>query len=125
VLYDRYEGTPPTDSPLESLFILVYVRRQEADLLATRALVRATLTKDEEDTDAAIEAFDKYCEKMFPFWKKAADTEADEEKKALLDLVKKPLRIKMAEIYKAQARTLEQRQKRSRIPDRLRMKRKP
>lgn len=116
---------PPANSPLESLFILVFVQRQQADLLATRALVEATLA-DEERKDA-VEAFEKYCTKMFPFWDKATDPKNEEQRKALMELVKRPLRIDMAKVYKTQANAMKARARSRikgnvRIPSKFRMK---
>ena len=126
---------PKINSPLESLFILVFVQRQQADLLATRALVASALA--DEEKKEAIEAFEKYCEKMFPFWSRAGDTKDDEQRKALLEMVKHPIKIKMAEVYKAQAKALRRSHARSPsaaktgqarrpagIPDRFRTKQK-
>ena len=112
-MYDKYKGVPRANSPLESLFILVYVQRQEAQLLQTQAIVHAVLQSEGDERKEAVETFDKYCERMFPFWKKAVDKEADEERKALMDLVKKPLRIRLPEVFKMQAAALEQRRARS------------
>jgi hypothetical protein len=121
MIYDKYRGVPPVDSPLESLFILVYVQRQESDLLATRALVAASLANEEEKE--AVDAFEAYCERMFPFWKRASNLEEDSEKKALLEMVKRPLRIKLSEVYKAQARALKKKTQRALgVPDRLKVK---
>jgi len=127
-LYDKYQGLPPRNSPLESVFLLVYIRRQEADLLATRALVRSilNLSESKELEEEAIKAFEDYCERMFPFWKRAEDLEVDEQRKALMELVKKPLKIKLPELYRAQAAMLRKKtkgsQQRARIPNRLKMK---
>jgi hypothetical protein len=121
MIYDKYHGVPTANSPLESLFILVYLQRQESDLLATRALVSATLA--DEERKEAVEAFEAYCEKMFPFWKRASNLEADEERKALLELVKRPIRINLSEVYRNQAEALKRKeQKRRHVPDRLRMR---
>ena len=109
--YDKYQGVPPANGPLESLFVLVYLRRQEAELLATRALVASSLA--EEEKKEAISAFDTYCEKMFPFWKRAEDLDVDVQRKELLRMVKHPLRINMSEIYKAQAKALRRKHKQS------------
>jgi len=91
--------------------------------MATRALVEASLA-DEERKDA-VEAFEKYCEKMFPFWKRASELEGDEEKKALMQLVKKPLKLNMSAIWSTQAKALKRKHKRKqKIPNRLRAKEK-
>jgi hypothetical protein len=122
MVYDKYRGVPTANSPLESLFILVYLQRQESELLATRALVEASLA--DEERKEAVEAFERYCTKMFPFWKRGADLEDDEERKALMELVKKPLKINLSEVYKTQAKALRRKahKKSGAVPDKFRMK---
>lgn len=101
--YDRYVGVPPRGSPLESLFTLVYLQRQEAQLLSTKALVQVSMPDSKSAQDPAIEAFQKYCDNMFPFLERASNLDKEEERKALLDFVKKPARISLKPIWKAQA----------------------
>lgn len=87
--------------------MLVWLQRQQQQLLATQALVAAVRAGDsEEASEAVIKAFDDYCAKMFPFFERAGDTKLEEQKRALKEFVAKPLRIKMADIYAAQASTL-------------------
>jgi hypothetical protein len=133
VLYDKHVGPPPRNSPLESVFLLVFIRRQEADLLATRALVRSmiNLSESQELEEEAIKAFEDYCGKMFPFWKRAEDLEVDDQRQALMKIINKPLRINMPELYKTQAAALKMKAKRkqasqkARIPDRLKARVQP
>lgn len=98
--YDKYDGLPPRGSPLESLFLLVYLQRQEADLLATRALVQSTLPEGQA-AKPAIEAFQKFVDRMFPFIESASKESADHER--LRDFVKQPVRIDLRPVYAAQA----------------------
>lgn len=101
--YDRYPGVPPRGSPLETLFTLVYLQRREAELLSTRAIVQVSMPEHREAQDPAIEAFQKYCDTMFPFLERASDTEKEQAREVLLDFVKKKARISMKPIWKMQA----------------------
>lgn len=107
LVYDKYDGIPPDGSPLETVMLLVWVERQQASLLATRALVQASVSK--EDSKDAIKAFEEYCKRMFPFYENATKVDYEEEKKALAELVKHPVRIDLAKVYAGQARELQQR----------------
>lgn len=107
MLYDKHVGPADPDTPLETIFMLVWLQRQQQQLMATQALIAAVRAGDtKEANEAVIKAFDEYCEKMFPFFQRATDTKLDEQKKALQEFVQKPLRIKMSDIYASQARTL-------------------
>jgi hypothetical protein len=101
--YDKFAGLPPRGSPLETVFLLVYLQRQEAQLLATRALVQSTLPEGKEASDPAIAAYQKYCDAMFPFMERAANRGKDDERKLLAEFVKHRARILLHPIYKAQA----------------------
>ena len=93
--------------------LLIWVDRQQAALLSTRALVQAIVSKD--DSKDAIEAFEEYCKKMFPFFENAAKLEQEDEKKALLELVQRPVRIDMSKVYEGQARALTHMNKKPRL----------
>lgn len=56
-----------------------------------------------EAQDPAIEAFQKYCDNMFPFLERASNLDKEQERAALLDFVKRPARISLKPIWKAQA----------------------
>lgn len=102
--YDRFQGMPPRGGPLESIFVLVFLQRQEAHLLATRAIVQSTLPEGQA-AKPAIEAFQKYCDTMFPYIERAGDMEKEEQRARLAEFVKHPARIGLAPIYQAQAET--------------------
>lgn len=107
MLYEKYEGYPEPGSPLETVFMLVWLQKQQANLLATQALVAAVRAGDSDEAgDVVVKAFDDYANKMFPFFERASDTKLEEEKKALMDLVRRPLRIKLADVYKAKQSAL-------------------
>lgn len=101
--YDKFRGLPPRGSPLETVFLLVYLQRQEAQLLSTRALVQSTLPEGKEASDPAIAAYQKYCDAMFPFMERAANADKDAERKKLLEFIKHRAKISLHPIYKAQA----------------------
>lgn len=100
--YDRFSGLPPRGSLLESLFLLVFLSRQEAHLLATRAIVQSTLPEGKAATPA-IEAYQKYCDRMFPYIERAGDMDKEDQRKRLAEFVKKRASISLAPVLKAQA----------------------
>lgn len=86
---------PPRGSPLETLFVFVAIQRKEAELLATRSLVRgqfALLAKSPDAAKAALEAYQNYADTMFPFLERAANTSVDDHQR-LLDHVRSPMSI--------------------------------
>lgn len=100
VWYDKYDGPPPQKTPLESLFMLVALRRMEADLLATRALVHASVTQ--ESLKPTVKAYMDYADMQLPFLAAAGDMEKTKEREALLKFVKVRARIDKRTIYKKQ-----------------------
>ena len=66
VWYDKYDGPPPTNSPLESVFMLLTLRRMEAEALSTRALLTAALIGPEAKADPAVKAYEEYADKVLP-----------------------------------------------------------
>ena len=103
--YDKYDGLPPRGSPLESLFLLVFLQRQEAVLLSTRALVQSTLPEGKAGKPA-IEAFQKYADHMFPFIS-SASKETDMHER-LREFVKHPVKIDLRPIRAASAESARQ-----------------
>lgn len=103
--YDKFTGIPPRGSPLETVFVLVRLERQQAQLLETRALIQSVvgLHTEKKTQDPAIEAFKEYSSKMFPFLDRAMNTEKDEAMKRLEQFVKHPAKIALHPIYKQQA----------------------
>ena len=104
--YDKYPGVPPRGSLLETVFVLVGIQRRQAELLSTRALVQAIVglhalsPNPKETMHPAIEAFQLYADKMFPFLDKATTAEKTDQHKALEHFTKAPLRISTKDIYK-------------------------
>jgi len=109
VWYDKYPATPPPNSPLESVFMLVALRRMEAEALSTRALLTAALTGPEAKVDPAVKAYEEYADKVLPFLANAQDVEKEKEKAALLNFMKTKARLKMSEVYKKQAEQIRNR----------------
>lgn len=100
--YDKYPTFPPRGSPLESLFLLVFLQRKEADLLSTRALVQSTLPEGKA-AQPAIEAYQKYVSQMFPFIQSASKESELHER--LREFVKYKARIDLRPVMAAQAET--------------------
>jgi hypothetical protein len=98
--YDKYPRIPPANSPLESLFLLVFLQRKEAELLATRALVQSTIPEGSA-AKPAIEAYQKYVDRMFPFIESAS--KPDDQARALAEFVKYKAKIDLRPVLQAQA----------------------
>lgn len=105
VWYDKHEGPPPQKSPLESLFMLIALRRMEVELLATRALVHASMTS-ESQVDPTVKAYKEYADKLLPFLATAQDLEQQRERDALLRFSKTKVAINKKALYKKQAEQL-------------------
>jgi hypothetical protein len=103
--YDKFDGLPPRGSPLETIFVMVRLERQQAQLLETRAMIQSVvgLHESKKTQDPAIAAFQEYCNKMFPFLDRALNTEKEEAVARLNDFVKAPAKIALHPIYKQQA----------------------
>lgn len=113
MLYDKHVGAPEKGTLLESVFVLIFLQRQEEQLLATRALVQATLSK--EETKPAIEAFEMYCAHMFPFLAEAKLGNPD-QREALKAFAKTVAKINLRSVYKQQADAYQARRERNRAP---------
>lgn len=101
--YDKYPGTPPRGSPLETLFVLVQLQRREADLLATKAQVLGSMADSNEETKNVIASFKGYCDAMFPFLEAAGKMDEAKLKERLFEHSKQVLRIDVAGIRKDRA----------------------
>lgn len=103
--YDRFVGIPPRGSPLETIFVLIRLERQQAQLMETRALIQSIvgLHESKKTQDPAIEAFQEYCNKMFPFLDRAMNSEKEEQMRRLQEFVKYPAKIGLSSVYKQQA----------------------
>lgn len=69
MLYDQSSAPPPSGSLLESVFILLAKRRQEAEYYKTKLLVAAQLAPHSEKEGAKMltDAWDDYRDAIFPF----------------------------------------------------------
>lgn len=86
--------------------MLIKLRRMEADLLATRAIVHASLTP-ESHVKPTVKAYEEYADKMLPFLASAQDDEKQRERDALLRFVKVRAKIDKRHVYKKQAEQLQ------------------
>lgn len=77
--------------------MLVYLQRQEAQLLATRAIVQSTIPEGSA-AKPAIEAFQKYCDTMFPTIE-SASKETDLHQR-LREFVQHPAKIDLRPHFK-------------------------
>ena len=118
VMYDKYPGLPPPNSPQESLFMLIALRRMEAELLSTRALVHAGITS-ESQVEPIVKAFQEYADKTLPFLANAQNLDQQAEKEALLRFTKIKARINKTELYKKKAALL--RKGASKPPDKFKL----
>jgi phosphoglycolate phosphatase-like HAD superfamily hydrolase len=102
--YDTCRTRPVRRSPLETIFVYIYLRRAEQELMSTRAIIQALVAQapTEARMKPAIVAFEEYFDAMMPQLEKAAE-EQDEAKKALIELTKHPLKIGLSSLYKKQA----------------------
>ena len=67
MLYDLSSSPPEPGSLLESVFLMVSLRRREADLFQTEALVMAVVGAASEKYEGIEEALRAYKNSMFPF----------------------------------------------------------
>jgi hypothetical protein len=87
--------------------MLVVLRRMEADLLSTRALVHAAMMGPDSKPDPTVKAFQEYADKALPFLAGAQDAEKQKERDALLKFTKIKAKIDKRQIYKKQATRLQ------------------
>lgn len=81
MLYDLADGPPPPGSPLESLFLVISKRRQEAEFLKTRVLIEAARSSQEGSN--LSEAFQDYADVLFPYLRAEKKTKEQTTKEAL------------------------------------------
>lgn len=99
--YDKYPGIPPRRSPLESLFAIVYMRRHEAKLLETRAIIESTLPEGAA-AKPAIAAYQQYHDRMMPFIEAALKPQ-NEAHEMLKEFVKRKAKIDVRPYLNSQA----------------------
>jgi len=67
MLYDLASGPPEPGSLLESVFLLLSLRRREAELFQTEAIITAVLGAGTDKIEPIEEALKAYKSSMFPF----------------------------------------------------------
>jgi len=85
--------------------MIVAMRRMEGELLATRALVHASLTSDSQ-VDPTVKAFKDYADKVLPFLATAQDMDKQQEREALFRFSKVRAKINKKMIYAKHAEKL-------------------
>lgn len=82
--------------------MILVLRRMETELLATRALVHASMTA-ESNVDPTIKAYKEYTDLALPFLAGAQDLEKQKEIEALLRFSKVKVGINKKMLYQKQA----------------------
>lgn len=83
MLYDLASGPPEPGSLLESVFLLISLRRREAELFQTEAIITAVLAAGSDKFEPVEQALKAYKDAMFPFLEAEKTKRADLAKKAL------------------------------------------
>jgi hypothetical protein len=83
MLYDLASTPPEPGSMLESVFLLVSLRKREAELLQTEALITTILGAASEKYEPIETALKAYKNAMFPFLESENIKRADMAKEAL------------------------------------------
>lgn len=83
MLYDLASKPPPPGSLLESTFLLVSLRRREAELFQTESIITAILGTKAEKFEPIEEALKAYKNAMFPFIQAETLKRSEMAKKAL------------------------------------------
>lgn len=93
-MYDKYDGVPEAGSWLESVFFIVWTRRQDQVLAKSWLDVVATLPAEADKTrlDLVNEAREKYVHTMYPYLDEAKTKK--EEKSEIHDALEKFSKIK-------------------------------
>lgn len=99
--YDTIRQIPKRGSLMETVLMMVSLKRQQASLLATRAIVQSTLPEGKA-ANAAIKAFQVYYDAQMPFMDRAANSEFEQAKANLMQMVKHPLRFSLTPHYQAE-----------------------
>lgn len=94
MLYDLAAEPPQPGTLLESLFILLAKRRQEAEYFKTKAIVASNLTMSEAGAKMLNEALEEYRNRLFPFLSEEKHKVDKMTKKALKQWTSKVLKIR-------------------------------
>jgi hypothetical protein len=113
VLYDLAQGPPEPGTLLESVFLLVSLRRREAELLHTEAIVTAIACLEGKDFKLAVDAIQALKNTLFPFLE-AEKKKLDDKEKAALKYWTQNIKFKVKPLWNAnQDRKLHSQLKRS------------
>jgi hypothetical protein len=95
MLYDTASGSPRPGSLLESVFILMAKRRQEAEYFKTKALILANIAMNSESAGKMLdEALDSYRNAIFPFLAEEKKKQDGDSKKLLKSWTSKMLKVR-------------------------------
>jgi len=83
MLYDLASGPPEPGSLLESVFLLISLRRRESELFQTEAMITAILSAGSDKFEPIEEALRAYKDSMFPFLEAEKMKRGDMAKAAL------------------------------------------
>lgn len=94
MLYDLASEPPRPGSLLESVFLIMTKRRQEAEYFKTKSLIAASLPISESGAKMLNEALDEYRSRLFPFLAEEKKKLDKDTKKALKQWTDKVLKIR-------------------------------
>lgn len=95
MLYDTAGGPPRPGSLLESVFILMSKRRQEAEYFKTKALIIASLASSSEKAGKMLDdALDSFRHCLFPFLAEEKKKQDVDSKKLLKSWTSKVLKVR-------------------------------
>lgn len=100
MMYDLAAEPPPSGSLLESLFLIVAKRRQEAQFLSTKLILEGVREAHVEQSGVA-DTFKAYLDAMFPYLE-AETVSADEDAKKMLDKWTSKVALRVKPIWRAQ-----------------------
>ena len=83
MLYDLASGPPEPGSLLESVFLLISLRRRESELFQTEAIITAVLAAGSDKFEPVETALKAYKDAMFPFLETEKLKRAEMAKEAL------------------------------------------
>ena len=100
MLYDLAQEPPEPGTLLESVFLLVSLRRREAELLQTEAIVSAIVCTKGEDFKLAVDAIQALKNTLFPFLE-AEKKKLDDKEKAALKYWTQNIKFKVKPLWNA------------------------
>jgi len=92
--YDLAKEPPRPETLLESVFILITKKRQEAEYFRTKSLVASNLATTEAGVKLLNEALDEYRSRLFPFLSGEKNKLDKTTKQALKQWTRKVLKIR-------------------------------